>query len=153
MTGTTDRNGRVTSSAYDALGRNISVTVASGNTTASVYDAAGNKIALTDANGHTTNYVYDAGNRLVSEILPDASAIHYTYNGVNLPVSRVDNNGNTTVYEYDIIIRIPKTTTFHLTRRAECYPPLTIIQRSVLTTTMPTESFPKHSMEEPPPIP
>ncbi|WP_218276765.1 LysM peptidoglycan-binding domain-containing protein [Pseudomonas sp. FW305-70] len=63
-------NDRTTVFAYDAVGRQKSVTDAAGKVETYTYDAVGNRKTLTNKNGHVWTYNYDTLNRLVEEITP-----------------------------------------------------------------------------------
>nr|WP_274517543.1 glycohydrolase toxin TNT-related protein [Pseudomonas sp. GM48] len=63
-------NDRTTTYAYDAVGRQKSVTDAAGKVETYTYDAVGNRKTLTNKNGRVWTYNYDTLNRLVEEITP-----------------------------------------------------------------------------------
>ena len=80
----TDKNGNVTSYAYDAHDRVLST--ACGTLTVSfTYDNNGNVLTMTDSTG-TTEKSYDEFNRLLTKNVPGIGTIEYVYditNGIN----------------------------------------------------------------------
>ena len=60
-------------------------------------------ISVTDPLGHTTQYTYDADNRVIQETYADSPSDRriYTYGATGHRISRLDQNGQTTTYQYN----------------------------------------------------
>ncbi len=91
--------------AYDAEGREISVTDAIGSTIRTEYDSAGQIAARIDAQGNKTTYVYDAAGNLIESIRPDGKRLLATYDANNRLITETDAAGRLTRYEYDSLGR------------------------------------------------
>jgi len=119
----TDANGNVTNYEYDNLGRRIAVVLLEGQRSTMSYDEVGNLTSMTDFNGVVTTYSYDERDRLTSESFSDDTpSITHTYfdNGLKATVtnergitrftydvrnrltSRIEPDGTTIAYSYDI---------------------------------------------------
>lgn len=111
----TDGNGNVTTYAYDAMDRLLSVTNALGEVTSYTYDANGNKLTQRDGNGHITTYEYNVANKLIRQIdhggrtgtagqytYDSAKVESYTYTADGQLQTKLDRNGHTTTYVYDV---------------------------------------------------
>lgn len=97
---TTDPNGRVTSTGYDALGRLVKGVDALANETTYAYRY--NLLrSITDANGNRTDYAHDAQRHLESTTFPDGNVEHYTYSASGRLASRTDRRGILCNYTYD----------------------------------------------------
>ena len=81
-----DANNNVTTYAYDAINRQISVTDAISHTSTTAYDKVSNVTSTTNALNQTTTYQYDAANRRT--VVIDS--------GSNTTTSTLDHDGNTT---------------------------------------------------------
>jgi RHS repeat-associated protein len=103
---TTDQAGQVTTDAYDAVGRLLSVKDALGKLTQYTYDVDGDLIFLTDADGRVSSYQYDVLDRVSIHLLPLGQAEYKTYDPVGNLASKTDFNNNTTSYTYDTLNRL-----------------------------------------------
>jgi len=101
LTAKTDKNGRTTHYAYDALNRLIRVTDPASAETTYEYDSRDNLIALTDAEGNTTRFEYDGSNRLVKEIRPQGEETAYAYDAAGNLAQKINAIGQKTEYNYD----------------------------------------------------
>jgi len=104
LTTVTDANSHTTTTQFDLLDRQSSLTLPGGGSGAtSTYDLFGNRLTLTDSIGKTTTYGYDGVNRLTSKT-PDSSlgepVVSFTYTGTGKRASMTDASGTTT-YTYD----------------------------------------------------
>ena len=130
-THTVDANGATASSAYDRLGRQVTVTAASYTqpgpapatlqpTETRVFDAVGNLRFNTDRRGNTTEYQYDSLNRATKQIDPPAnvgdpagvSTVAYGDTGLTLATTTAQ--GVLTNFTYDKLGRA-RTVTEHVT--------------------------------------
>lgn len=68
--------------AYDAAGRELSVTDALGGVTRNAYDAAGNLVKITDPNNHVAFRYYDAAGRLRYQIDPRGYVTQLRYDAL-----------------------------------------------------------------------
>jgi RHS repeat-associated protein len=75
----TDRQGRVTRIAYDALRHPVSITDPMGRTTGMGWCSCGALVSMTDPAGNVTTWNRDVQNRVTSKILADGSTTQYTY--------------------------------------------------------------------------
>lgn len=102
----TDANGRVTKSAYDALGHLLQAVDAAGNVTTFTYQ---NNLLkkITDANGNATTYAYDLNRNVSGTSFPDGTSESYNI-GINdgLLHSKTDRKGQQVMYSYDALGRI-----------------------------------------------
>ena len=80
---TTDANGGVTTTAYDAAGDQVNLTDPDGNVTAMAYDVLGRMTSETDPLGDVTAYVYDPGDRLTSTTDALGQVRNVTYDALN----------------------------------------------------------------------
>jgi RHS repeat-associated protein len=106
----TDREGNVTTHDYDAINRRISTTDAQPFVTEYEYDRVGNLKAIKAFNDtedsadppQLTRYDYDRINRLVQETYPDPApnTRRFTYDGVGNILTRTDQKGQVTRYNY-----------------------------------------------------
>jgi RHS repeat-associated protein len=107
---TTDRQGRTTRYAYDALNRLVKTIYADGATSGIRYDAVGRVAATIDANNKETLNQYDDAGRLESVTTPDLRVTTFGYDPNGNRTSVTDANSKTTLYEYDALNRLTKTT-------------------------------------------
>jgi RHS repeat-associated protein len=110
-TSTTDSNGNVYVSYFDARDELIAEQRPGGALTTHTYDAAGNETSRTDPAGATATYTYDAASRVTGitysgGATPSAS---YTYDADGRRTAMTDGTGTTT-YSYDGDGRITSTT-------------------------------------------
>jgi len=112
--------GHNTEFVYDTLNQLREVKEHKGDSTYNTkytYDNNGNLIKFANSAGDTTYYRYDALNRLVKTIYPDSTpsdttdnpAYAYRYDNPDDPVNlyrRIDANGDTTAYYYDLLNRL-----------------------------------------------
>lgn len=97
----TDRQGRVTRTAYDSLRRPVSVTDPLGQVTRYGWCNCGGLASITDPKGNTTTWNRDVQGRAVSKMLADGSSIQYSYDAMTGRLSRVtDAKGQVTSYSY-----------------------------------------------------
>ncbi|MDR1304550.1 MAG: hypothetical protein LBK76_04925, partial [Verrucomicrobiales bacterium] len=101
VTATTDANGNVTVSEYDAANRVIKVTDALGHDTLTVYDRNGNIVNVSDANGKVTHNQYDALNRLTRTTDAAGITVSYEYDAVGNRVAVTDGKNHPTRFTYD----------------------------------------------------
>jgi RHS repeat-associated protein len=103
---TTDRLGRLTTYAYDALNRQTGATWTVSSVVTNVqtftYDAASNQLTAADANGAYT-MAYDALNRETSVQEPFGQALTYTYDAAGNRTVVQDSQGGTTTSVYDAL--------------------------------------------------
>ncbi|ATE70871.1 putative Ig domain-containing protein [Lysobacter capsici] len=113
---------RKTTTAYDAMGRVVTVTDALNQYEAYTYNALGQLTALRNKNGHVWNYEYDAAGRRTAEISPEVGigsadvggaqsyrvgriVTRTAYDALGNVVSRTENadtnQARVTRYEYD----------------------------------------------------
>ncbi|MDQ6423102.1 S8 family serine peptidase [Paenibacillus sp. LHD-117] len=111
-----DAKGNETAYSYDFMRRLTSITNALGEVTRYTYDQVGNKLTQTDGRGFTQTFVYNAGNKLIARIDPaaeqsdesvptenmEAKTESYRYRADGSLHSKIDRNGHTTTYAYDI---------------------------------------------------
>ena len=115
----TDGRGNTTRYTYDEFARLSVVTNALGETTSYTYDLVGNMLTQKDGRGLITTFEYNAANKLVRKIdhggrsgkpgsytYVSAKVESYTYSPRGLLVSKIDRNGHTTSYKYDIHDRL-----------------------------------------------
>jgi YD repeat-containing protein len=95
----TDRQGRVTATAYDSLRRPISITDPLGQTTKLTWCGCGGLASMTDPKGNTTTWNRDVQARVTSKVFADGSSIQYSYDamtgrlvGVTDPKGQVTSN-------------------------------------------------------------
>lgn len=101
LTRITDRNGKVTTLAWDGLNRLTQVTDPMSGVTRYAYDQRDNLLTVTDANGNTTRYAYDGNNRRTSETRPLGQTQTYTYDDTGNLTQYQDAKGNRLQYTYD----------------------------------------------------
>jgi len=115
----TDGKGNVTTYHYDDFNRLASIVNDLNETTSYTYDLNGNVLTQTDGLNHTTTFEYNVANKLVKKIdhggrtgtypnyVYDASKVEsYTYDASGNMLTRMDRNGNTTTWTYDVHNRI-----------------------------------------------
>jgi fibro-slime domain-containing protein/RHS repeat-associated protein len=97
----TDANGNVTRYEYDRLGRRVATVLPLGEQSTFEYDAVGRLIKTTDFNSDVTTYRYDERDRLVFKDLPGTEFDEtHTYKANGLKETVIDGRG-TTAYSYD----------------------------------------------------
>lgn len=103
----TDPVGRTTTYEYDALGRQVKVTLPDQDEGAELtYDAVGNVLTTTDQLGNTTTFTYDNLYRRTSEIDANPAEANqgtttYTYDALGNMLTLTDPEQNTTTFTYD----------------------------------------------------
>ena len=104
FTNTTDPNGRVTASGFDALGHLAQNVDAAGNITRFTYqyDLVHE---IRDANGNTTTYGYNPTRDLSNITYPDGATETYNFSDGQL-FARTDRRGFTIRYAYDALGRL-----------------------------------------------
>ena len=98
---TTDRGGRITVFAHDALKHLTQIINPEGGIVQFGYDANGNRIQLIDPNGNTTTYAYDLDNRLTNKTYADGKGTSLAYDQGGLLSGRTNARGIVTSYTYD----------------------------------------------------
>src|SRR5579864_5108251 len=112
----TDALGNVTTFAYDAGDRLITITYppaqsgGSSTTSTFTYDSRGRRTSATDQNGKTTSYAYDAADRLTTVTDAASNVTTYIYDTENNLLGITDANGHTTNFTYDAFGRVTQTT-------------------------------------------
>jgi YD repeat-containing protein len=97
-----DRQGRVTTSQYDAIRELIQTTDPLGRTTKYGWCTCGGLATLTDANGHLTTWNHDLQGRVTSKVYADSSQITYTFETTTSRLhSMTDARGNQAAYAYN----------------------------------------------------
>jgi RHS repeat-associated protein len=99
-----------TTSAYDVIGRVISLTDANGHVTRYEYDAAGDRTSVTDARGNVTSTSYTEDRQVDTVTDANTHATFYAYNADGQVASRTDANNRTTSYGYDHADRLTSVT-------------------------------------------
>lgn len=102
LTTVTDPTGAITTTAFDALNRAVSVTDPLGNTTSYGYDAADNEVSTTDPTGAVTANAYDGNHRLTAVTDAVGNTTSYGYDADGHRTSQVSPTGNTTSWAYDL---------------------------------------------------
>jgi RHS repeat-associated protein len=106
----TDALGRITSFAYDSMGRRISRTLPGLQVEKMGYDLGGNLILLTNFNGAVITNQYDAMNRLFSRTSTNGYAVTFGYSATGQRTNMTDVGGSTS-YSYDSRDRLLAKTT------------------------------------------
>jgi len=97
-----DALGNVTTTLYDALDRATTIIQPGRNgTTTIAFDAAGRQTTLTDAVGNITTWAYDAADRLTTLTDPLGKVATYVYDNANELTDTTDRNSRRTTYSYD----------------------------------------------------
>ncbi|MCK9193679.1 MAG: hypothetical protein M0P19_07380, partial [Nevskia sp.] len=98
---TQDANGGTRSTAYDRLGRVVTVTDALGQSATTTYDAFDNVLSQTDRNGQTTRYAYSDTGRSITVTTPEGIVTIRKSNRYGQTIAVTDGENNTTTYRYD----------------------------------------------------
>gem|GEM_PF-925064 len=111
----TDANGQQTRFTFDERNRLQTVVNANMETTSFTYDGNGNKLSQTDGKGNTTLFEYNVANRLLRRVdaggrsggpgaysYESGKTESYTYYADGSLQSKLDRNGQTTAYTYDV---------------------------------------------------
>jgi YD repeat-containing protein len=96
----TDRNGNVTTYAYDASGRLLSITDPVGLVTTVSYTGS-HVTSITDPAGRITQLAYDAAGNLMTLTNPDGSHSAYQYDAQHHLIGETDPDGNQSHDRYD----------------------------------------------------
>ena len=91
----------VTSLAYDAYGRLVTITNPDSSTRTLAYDSADNLTSETDELGNAATITYDALDRLTSSTDRESAATSFEYDAMGQLVTQTDALGNATDYEYN----------------------------------------------------
>ncbi len=114
LTSVQDQLGHQTQYGYEARGLQTTTTEAVGTpvqrTTTMAYDALGRQTTVTDPDSHTTSYSYDAVGRLRTVTNPDGGVATSTYDLAGQLTTRTDPLGHVTSYAYDARGRLTQTT-------------------------------------------
>ena len=100
----------VTHFDYDALNRLVKTTQPDGSVTRTVYNAIGKQAQTTDAQNRTTSYLYDDQGRLIKTTYPDGTFDSSSYDAESRRLTSTDRAGRITHYDYDQLGRQRKTT-------------------------------------------
>jgi YD repeat-containing protein len=92
--------------AYDALGRQTTVTDALGSSSYYEYDAAGRQTAQVDALGYVTYLYYDVLGRQEAGLDPAGGVVYYGYDCLGNRASLTDQRGHTSYFDYDRLSRL-----------------------------------------------
>ncbi|MCA9803289.1 MAG: hypothetical protein KC777_15065 [Cyanobacteria bacterium HKST-UBA02] len=104
---TTDAASRVTTKAYDELGRISTITDPASNVqVTNTYTDNGRLETIEDANGNITEYQYDGFDRLKKTIFPDTTYEQITYTSCGKIASRLTRAGDTIAFDYDDLGRV-----------------------------------------------
>lgn len=98
-----DANGNAKTYTYDGIGRLINETDSYGTKTYA-YDENSNKTSEINELGEETTFTYDASNRLIQVTYADGSTVQNVYDTAGHLVTTIDQLGNETHYEYDLIL-------------------------------------------------
>ena len=101
QTSFTDSLGRVTTSVYDVLNRQMQVVYPDGTQTETAYDADGRKVAATNQDGVVTQFGYDGAGRLVSVTNAQQMVTRYQYDQAGNELAQIDALGRTNTFAYD----------------------------------------------------
>ena len=96
--------------AYDKASRIVQTTDPDGSVTRTTYDAVGKRSTTVDRKGRTTSYEYDDLSRLTRTSFPDGTTEENTYDAEGRRITGKDRAGRVTSYEYDGVGRLLKTT-------------------------------------------
>lgn len=105
-TSRTDPLGRVTRYFYDDAGRRTRTMFPDGTSEEFSYDAEGRLIAKTNRGGAVTRYTYDFNGRLIATTHPDGAVKRQAYDAAGRLETVTDERGNTTRHEYDAVGRL-----------------------------------------------
>jgi RHS repeat-associated protein len=108
LTSTTDPLGRVTTNAYDALNRLVTVIDpynGASKPTSYTYDNAGNLTRVTDPENKATDYTYNGHNNLITQTSPDTGVTKFTYNAMGNVVTKLDAMNRCSLTSYDNLHR------------------------------------------------
>jgi len=107
--GSATPSGRLTSISYDAAGRVVGRIAAADTAVAAAtrtaYDAAGRQISITNPLGKTLQYFYDERGRRIKTMSSLKNATSATYDAAGRKISQTDAKGNTTRWTYDAMGR------------------------------------------------
>jgi RHS repeat-associated protein len=106
LTTVTDPARRTLTFAYNTIGQLVGVTDPAGRQVSYGYDGAGNLTSFTDAAGHVTRYGYDSSHRLTSMTDPRGGTTTNSYDASNRVVSQTDPMNRVMSFAYT-----PTTTT------------------------------------------
>ncbi|WP_148134550.1 RHS repeat-associated core domain-containing protein [Candidatus Formimonas warabiya] len=111
----TDGRNKTTTFNYDTFNRLISVVNAKNETTSYTYDLNGNMLTQTDGKGNVTTFEYNVANKPIRKIdhggrtgtpgnytYTPSKVESYTYYADGNLATKVDRNGNSTTYTYDV---------------------------------------------------
>ncbi len=97
----TDSLGRLTTTVYDVLNRQVQVLYADGTAAGTAYDADGRKVAATNQDGVVTQFGYDGAGRLVSVTNAQQMVTRYQYDQAGNELAQIDALGRTNTFAYD----------------------------------------------------
>jgi len=106
---TTTRGSHVTTLAYDAANRRVSVTAPGGGVTTTAYDTAGRVTSVTDPNSHTTSTSYDGYGRPVNVTDANGHVTTTTYDSASRITAVTNPAGGKTTYQWDADSRLLST--------------------------------------------
>jgi RHS repeat-associated protein len=105
-----DRNGYVTSLAYNSSGQLTTVTDPAGRTLTFAYNSSGQLGSVTDPAGRVVGYGYDANGNLTSVTDPSGAVTRYGYDGTHRLTTMTDPRGGATINSYDSSNRVVSQT-------------------------------------------
>lgn len=114
LTDTVTRNGRVSTSVYDASSRTVTFTSAAGRTATMTTNDLGRPTGLQIAGLAPVSFVYDANGRLSAVTAGsgnDTRSMSFGYNAVGYLETATDSLVRTSRYEYDLAGRVTKALT------------------------------------------
>jgi RHS repeat-associated protein len=104
----TDPLGNENRYEVDANGNLVKMTDALDRTRQYKYDMVGNLVTLTDARAKVVQATYDAMNRHLQTINAVGGVYKIQYNGLGLPISETDEDGKTSLAEFDTFMRMTR---------------------------------------------
>lgn len=112
-----DELGEATTYGYDEHNQLVSITDPEGRATELVRDELGRILSTTNGAGESTQIDYGPEGRVETVTLPDGSVIDERWQD-NLLVERIDEAGNTTLFEYDALGYPTRIETFGATTQS-----------------------------------
>lgn len=96
-----DRNGYVTTLAYNSSNQLTSVTDPAGRSLTFAYNGSGLIASVTDPNSRTVSFAYDANSNLISVTDANGGVTKFTYTSSHLLLTMTDPNGGVLTNTYD----------------------------------------------------
>jgi RHS repeat-associated protein len=101
QTSITNARGKTTRFFFDERGRRTRVMNAMKNATTFTYDDAGRKLSQTDAKGNITRWTYDSMGRVLTTTDAKNQVTHFEYNSAGQRIALMDAKGNAYHFEFD----------------------------------------------------